>query len=91
MSLSKKVRIVLYFLGFGLPLLAILSCSGFDTGSGKASCMLVPDDFGSLVLALVALSSFLVGIPIVIYAVVVVVITEIISATAGGIVNRPRE
>ncbi len=76
------LRIILYSLSFGLPLLAMFGCSAVPPALSFSSCIIPLEafrDYASFVLAMIIISSYMLGIPILIYIVVVIVVTEFIA------------
>jgi len=63
------LRIILYSLGFGLPLLGMFGC-GFGAPLSFSSCVIpleVFKDYASFVSLVFLISSYMIGIPILIY------------------------
>ncbi len=82
-KLSKNIRItrtVVYFMTFGGPILLMMNCSGWDTGSGVVeSCILDTSFFRSvaeLLYTVVFFSAFALLLPILLYMAFVIGLTE---------------
>jgi len=82
------LRIILYSLGFGLPLLAMFGAMfGCNFDPPAVSCIIPSEafrDFATFVYALIIISSYTLGIPILIYIAVVIVVTESIARAFKG-------
>jgi hypothetical protein len=94
MNSTKKRRIILlqiiiYFLCFGLPLLVWMfgGCT-FDGAALLPSSCAIPlkvfKDYASFVYAMLVISSYLLGIPLLIYIAIVVGMTELIAWALKG-------
>ena len=83
------LRIILYSLGFGLPLLVMFGgCSYYPAPSLSFSSCVIPSEmfkeYASFIFAMVLISSYMLGIPILIYVAVVVAVTEFIAWALKG-------
>ena len=77
---TKIIRVIMYSLTILVPLLAMENCSGWDEGSMEVSTCFVDisifREFANLCYSLLLISAFLAFIPLIIYILIVIGITE---------------
>ena len=77
---TKIIRVIMYSLTILVPLLAMENCSGWDEGSMEVSSCFVDisifREFANLCYSLLLISAFLAFIPLLIYILIVIGITE---------------
>ena len=77
---TKIIRVIMYSLTILVPLLAMENCSGWDEGSMEvSSCfidILIFREFANFCYSLLLISAFLAFIPLLIYILIVIGITE---------------
>lgn len=82
-SLQFVVHSLIYLIAFGFPVLLIAGSEGWNAGSMKASSYLIDNEMikslTDLILNLVFMSSFLLGLPILIYVFVVIGFAKLLS------------
>jgi len=81
--LQFVVHSLIYLIAFGFPVLLIAGSSGWNAGSMQASSYLIDNEMikslTDLILNLVFMSSFLLGLPILIYVLVVIGFAKLLS------------
>ena len=83
MRKKTYVKVIVYFLGFVLPILSMLNCDGLNEGNmAVTSCVIDSDlirSYASFYWGWLAISSFMLFIPVIIYILVVVFIAKFTS------------
>jgi len=83
MKKSEKISLAIYFIAFVLPILGMMNCSGWNEGSmAVKSCVIdgnIFREYAEFYSGFLFISVFMMLIPVVIYAGVVIVVTELIS------------
>lgn len=76
MAKTTVIKIVTYFVGLVMPILGMLNCGGHHEGTMQvSSCIIdcsITRSYANFYWGWVTMSSFMLGIPIIIYIVVVI-------------------
>ena len=89
---TKIIRVIMYSLRILVPLLAMENCSGWDESSMDVSSCFVDisifREFANLCYSLLLISAFLAFIPLLIYILIVIGITEFLVFIVKKIEKR---
>ncbi len=83
MERTTKIKLVIYFIGFILPILGMMNCQGWNEGSGVVSdciidCILFRS-YADFYYGLLLISTFMVLIPLGIYSIIVIFLANFLS------------
>ena len=82
MSKRLSIKLVIYFIGFVLPILGMLNCSGFSLDYSVSECYIdigFTRAYAVFYYSLITIAPLIYFIPYVIYIAIVVILAHVIS------------
>ena len=79
MKKTTKIRLSMYFIAFVLPILGMMNCPDWNASGGYPDCFIDGSFFrlfADLCYMGIFISSFMAGIPILIYSIIILIIVE---------------